>query len=289
MTPAETVKPIVTLPPYNVNIHGETRLDAVTAEKIAQRILELGGRHGFSQEGRSPTAEEQEAFREGRLEGYHKAKPSDPYDRLIFIYTRGVVEQAFEEAGCDPNVVEDRRLVDTFLAPVREAQAAAQQEAAKAKFEAEVEAFFEACPQPPAVERLLRAQCVYGRRGAKVPTLQPMDWTDRLYRVTNPYGGATTHDAPYQPERSGYRLLTDKAVHYEYRQEAYADESFAVIPVEVIERADRAAAQRNLAKIARKLQTHNGFAGSGSTYGFSLIEEADGCYVLMSSRHSISD
>ena len=85
------------------------------------------------------------------------------------------------------------------------------------------------------------------------------------------------------------QVLTQQAVALTYSQEAYADHSTYLIPVVVEQPTDRDAAQRNLAKIARKLQTHNGWAGSGSTYGFSLHEEDDGCFVIMSVRASISD
>ena len=81
----------------------------------------------------------------------------------------------------------------------------------------------------------------------------------------------------------------DKAVAVSYSQEAYADMFTSLIPVEVIQPTDTAAAKRNLSAIARKLQTHNGWAGSGCTFGFTLTEEEDGCYVVMSVRSSISD
>ena len=288
MTTTEAVKPAVTLPPYNITVYGELSMTPEQAEPVATRILELGAESAFTTEGRAPTAEEQEAFREGRLIGYGR-EPQDRFDRVIFVYTRGKVEQAFEEAGFDPNSHADRKLVDTFLEPVREARKAAAKAAARAKHEAGVEAFLASYPASPALERRIRKDTAFGAPGAKVPVLSPENWSDRLNKVTNPYGGKTTADAPYKPEQSGYKLLLDKAVAVSYSQEAYADMFTSLIPVEVIQPTDTAAAKRNLSAIARKLQTHNGWAGSGCTFGFTLTEEEDGCYVVMSVRSSISD
>lgn len=288
MTTAEAAKPTVTLPPYNITIYGEGRMTPEQAEPVAARILELGAQSAFTSAGRSPTAEEQEAFREGRLIGYSH-EPKDRFDRVIYVYTRGPVEQAFEEAGFDPNSHEDRRLVDTFLEPVREARKAAAKEEARVKHVAGVEAFLATYPASPALERRIREETKFGLRGACVPALNPMKWADRLNRVTNPYGGKTTADAPYNPEPSGYKLLLDKAVAVSSTQEAYADMFTDLIPVEIVGPTDRDAALRNLSAIARKLQTHNGFAGSGCTFGFTLSENDDGCYVVMGTRSSISD
>lgn len=291
MTTAVTDKPIVALPPYNdfrVTQTGSV-IDMAQAQAIAARVLELGAEHGFTREGRAPTEEEQRAFQEGRLVGYHTDKPRDRYDHLIHIYVRGPVEQAFEEAGVEIVFDADRRKVDLFLAEHRAAKAAAARVEHRRAFEGKVETFFADNPQSAAAERYIRSACVFGRRGARAPALSPMDWKDRLSRPTNPYGGNVQPDPPYQPEPSGYRLLTQQAVALTYSQEAYADHSTYLIPVVVEQPTDRDAAQRNLAKIARKLQTHNGWAGSGSTYGFSLHEEDDGCFVIMSVRASISD
>lgn len=288
MTTAEAVKTTVTLPPYNITHYGEGRMTPDQAEAVAARILELGAQSAFTKDGRAPTAAEQEAFKDGRLAGFDR-QPRDRYDRLVFIYVRGKVEQAFEEAGFDPNSNEDRRLVDTFLGPVREARAALAKEAARVKHEAAVEAFLADYPASPALERRIREETKFGLRGACVPALNPMKWADRLNRVTNPYGGKTTADAPYNPEPSGYKLLLDKAVAVSSTQEAYADMFTDLIPVEIVGPTDRDAALRNLSAIARKLQTHNGLAGSGCTFGFTLSENDDGCYVVMGTRSSISD
>ncbi len=288
MTTTEAVKPAVTLPPYNITVYGELSMTPEQAEPVATRILELGAESAFTTEGRAPTAEEQEAFREGRLIGYGR-EPQDRFDRVIFVYTRGKVEQAFEEAGFDPNSHADRKLVDTFLEPVREARKAAAKAAARAKHEAGVEAFLASYPASPALERRIREETKFGLHGARVPALNPMKWADRLNRVTNPYGGKTTADAPYNPEPSGYKLLLDKAVAVSSTQEAYADMFTDLIPVEIVGPTDRDAALRNLSAIARKLQTHNGLAGSGCTFGFTLSENDDGCYVVMGTRSSISD
>lgn len=281
----------IALPPYNAGWDYDTaRLDEATAQAIAERVLELGADHGFSQEGRAPTEEEQTAFREGRLTGYHKDKPRDRHDRLIHIYTRGPVEQAFEEAGFDPKAHKDRRLVDHFLKAHRDEKLASL-EALRAKERAEaINAFLAAHPQTPGAERLIREACAYGAKGGHAPELMVFDWADRLSRVTNPYGGKTTAVAPYAPEPSGYKLRIHEAVSLSYRQEAYADYSTYLIPVTVEEPKDRNAALRNLRQIAVKLGTHNGWAGSGSTHDFTLVDgDDDGCFVVMVSRHSISD
>ena len=290
MTTVLADKPIVALPPYNDYRATQTGsvIDMAQAAALANRIRELGGRGAYHRDGRSPTAEEQAAFREGRLTGYHKDKPTDRYDSLTFIYVQGSVEQAFEEAGFPVVFDDDRRKVQRFF-DVWDDEAKRERRAeARTKFEAGVEAFFAAHPQSPAVERYIRAHAVFGKRGASVPSLAPADWRDRLNAWTNPFG-VKDADAPYQPERSGYRLLTNQRVSLGGTQEMYADYSTWIIPVETVEPLNADAARRNLAKIAGKLRTHNGWAGSGSTFDFTLVEEPDGCYVVMGARHSVSD
>lgn len=289
MTPDTLEAPAVTLPPYNVeDFNAAAGIDTATAEKIAGRILELGADHGFHKTGRSPSPEENAAFRAGALIGFYR-QPRDRHDHLIHIYTRGPVEQACEEFGADPNRRAVRLLVDTFLEPVREQRKAAEIARFKAEFEGKLEAFLTEHPQSPAMERAIRATCVYGERGAHAPALSDQSWwSSYLSRKTDPFG-AGKFDAPYAPEPSGYTLLVKEAVSVSYVQDAYADLHTTLIPVKVSEPTDIAAARRNLGKIADKIRTHNGWAGSGSSYSLELVVEDDGVYVRMSTRASISD
>lgn len=110
-----------------------------------------------------------------------------------------------------------------------------------------------------------------------------------LMRVT-PCQYGTKKDRPaYAPEPSGYKLLLDKVVHFSGAQDSYADYSYWLIPVEVTDPVDNAAAHRNLGQISRKLDSHNGWAGSGSTYSMELATGVDGAFITMHARHSLSD
>jgi hypothetical protein len=94
----------------------------------------------------------------------------------------------------------------------------------------------------------------------------------------------------YEPEPGCKAVLHLKqGLSLYYVQDAYADLSSTAIPVTIEEGADMAVCKRNLARFAAALKTHNGFAGSGSTWSLDLIERPEGVFVLAAARHSISD
>lgn len=112
-----------------------------------------------------------------------------------------------------------------------------------------------------------------------------------LDKPNNPYGGNAKGFPPYTlaMKPTGCKLLRKRSVDIEYRQEAYADTSIRIIPAILSADFNREQAQANLNALAKSLQSHNGWAGSGSTYSFSIHVEVDGAYVLMHTRASISD
>ena len=291
MTDAALDKPIITLPEGNDHrVDGHSVIDMAQAEALSRRILELGGNHGFHMESRRPTDEEQLAFQEGRLLGHSRDKPRDRHDRVIIVYIDGPVEIAFREAGFGYPCRTDRRKVDVFLEVAREHKLRTERAARREVYEAKIEAFFAGVALSPAAERRLRAETVFGKRGAKLPEVRDLreHWHSRLTVATNPYG-VKESDPPYVAEPSGFRLLLDQAISFSYTQDSYADYGMTLIPVEATQPTDVAAAKRNLAQISKKLNTHNGWAGSGTGYDLALVQEEDGDYVLMTARHSISD
>lgn len=290
-------KPLVFLPvgnDYRATREGSL-IDTSTAAAIFRRMAELGCKNTYGPEAvktRRVTEEETQAWQEGRLRGYYKDAPRDRHDYMMFVNLPGVLSDVFVEFGYPAEVLDaDKAKVQIFFDEVTEAERRADRALRRLAYEAKVEAFFAEHPQSPAVERFLRTQCRFGERTAREPRMADMHehWTNRLNSVTNPYGGATTAEAPFTPEHSGFKLKLREAVHYGASQESYADHSFTLIPVEAEGVTDVEAAKRNLYKISRKLNTHNGWAGSGTGYSLSLVIEEDGLYVLMDARHSISD
>lgn len=260
--------------PFDNRFWNESHIDMALAEMIATRMLELGCDHTGTKLTRLPTPADREAL----------GNPAD----LRIVYLRGPVEEAFAEFGADGRFLKDRNLVDAFLLPVREARKVEELAARAAKWEANLDAFFTAHPQSLIIERVIRAECVFGTRGARIPELaDDRDWFKRaLAKTTDQWGKPLP---AYVPEASGYALQVEAVVCINTTQEAYADHSVSLIPVVVKEPTDIEAAHRNLARITRSLNTHTGMAGSGTSYGLSLVVEDDGAYVLLSARHSISD
>lgn len=261
--------------PFDNRYWVERHLDEATAEKIATRMLELGCDHAGTKLTRLPTPADCAAL--GRT------SPD-----LKIIYVRGPVEDAFEAFGADPNFGLDRNLVDSFLLPMREARAAEALAARQVKWNADLDAFFSAHPMNPSIERAIRAECVFGTRGARLPAVaNDSDWFKRtLAKTTDQWGKPLP---AYVPEESGFALQVETVVIINSTQEAYADHSVSLIPVVATAPYIFEAAHRNLARIAQSLNTHTGLAGSGSTYTLSLVVDVDGAYVRLSARHSISD
>jgi hypothetical protein len=94
----------------------------------------------------------------------------------------------------------------------------------------------------------------------------------------------------YKPQAGCAAVLKfSQAVLVYYTQETYADMSAYAIPCELPADADRAICQRNLNAFCQAIKTHNGFAGSGSTYDASIVDQPGGAFVLLTARASISD
>jgi hypothetical protein len=162
---------------------------------------------------------------------------------------------------------------------------------AKAKRDASLDVVCAALSDNPAIVRAIRAAAA--SPGSRIDEFKigTAFGVERLKHPTNPYGGATTGYPAYVSvaKPSGCKLEVNRAVGVGYSQESYADYSTTLIPVVLEGQVDQDASRGNLRHLANSLQTHNGFAGSGSTYQFELKIEDDGAYVIMVARHSISD
>lgn len=169
------------------------------------------------------------------------------------------------------------------------ARRAAEVKAAK---EASLEAVCEALSDNPAIVRAIRA-AAEDRHAPNEFKIRDMDLNRYgcLSRPNNPYGGNAKPFPAYTSvaKPSGCKLDTKRTVAVYSSQEAYADYTHTLIPVIVTGAVDEDQARKNLGYLADALQTHNGWAGSGSTYSFALHLESDGAYVVMAGRHSISD
>jgi hypothetical protein len=221
--------------------------------------------------------------------------------KSIFIHREGALEQEIAAAtgididnrGNEQAIMQHPGHVAWAAAVEAEKEAAnAERKAARhADWTAKLDALCEQHKSNPAFVRALREKYAdLDARGLTEPVTRDFsDWAKRVQRPNNPYGGKTTTTPAYTPEKTGAKLLLKQAVGYSYRQETYADESEYLIPVEMTGEIDEAAMRRNLNWIASLLQTHNGWAGSGSTLSFGLVVEPDGAYVTYHNRASISD
>jgi hypothetical protein len=148
-----------------------------------------------------------------------------------------------------------------------------QDERARAKRAADLLAAAEAFEAPPAIKR--RLVKAVSERGFEAPERSDLTRL-RPARPYTPKGGCAA------------RMKLAEAVRFSYRQESYADHSTYLVPVEG-EITDAQACRSNLAAWCESIRTHNGFAGSGSTWSASLVIEPDGAYVEIDCRASISD
>ncbi len=82
----------------------------------------------------------------------------------------------------------------------------------------------------------------------------------------------------------GAKLKLSEAVAFAYEQQSYADHSFFVVPFDG-EVKDREVALKNLRLLAASWRTHTGWAGSGSDWSVSLVDNV----VILECRSSISD
>jgi hypothetical protein len=114
---------------------------------------------------------------------------------------------------------------------------------------------------------------------------------DNTRKSTDSKGRAFTVGKPaYKPEPGcKAALLVKEAVHFSYIQDSWADYSEYLVPIKIEDGADLAVCRRNLAAFARSLSTHNGMAGSGSEWTFTLEEFPAGTVVRAVARHSIAD
>lgn len=288
-TAQEAPLPVELNMPFDGSLYEVSKLDDATAEKIAARCLELGADHAFTRITRLPTQADRATMGTAWFEA-GKITTDRPLagDELRILYLKGPVEEAFEAFGANPLLDKDRHKVDAFLKPLREAAAEADRANREIAWNTALDAFFIEHPQNPALERAIREAAKFGKRGACLPKISDSyGWfADAIAKTTDQYHKPLP---AYAPEQSGYVLGLRTCICVYHSQESYADQSVSLFPLIMQGNTDNDAAQRNLNKLAQRLNTHTGFAGSGSTYTLSMVVEEDGAFVRLSGRHSISD
>lgn len=285
-----TIAERIALPRYNVTDHkSPAQFGPQVAAGLALTLWGRGIRSAYTSEHRRPTEEEQAAYRQDRLDNYGIPRNArDIHARVIIVQVRGPVEEVFEDAGFDPVIAANKRLVQAFLGRLDGARQRKERAARHAAHDAAVDAFLAGYAASPALERHIRAACAFDARGARQP--EATDLTDWIKRAIAKTSDQFHKPLPaYAPKPSGFRLLTDKAVKLTYVQDSYADYVTTAIPLEVTQPTDVAAARENLAQLSRRLDTHTGWAGSGTDYTFDLHAGDEGAYVILTARHSIAD
>jgi hypothetical protein len=166
-----------------------------------------------------------------------------------------------------------------------------------ARVRAELGAAIEAFETTPAIKAHLGRLFAQSERGLRKPERADLTGMARLAardltrEVVLPSGRRTRIGKPAYRPKDGCkaRLKLKEAVFCLSTQESYADHTEYAIPVEIEEGADMAVCHQNLHHFAECLGTHDGTAGSGSTWGASLVVTPEGAYVALNGRHSISD
>lgn len=128
-------------------------------------------------------------------------------------------------------------------------------------------------------------------RGARAPERCDMSWMiERAKRTANQFGRPRE---PWTPDASKcpLRLKLAEGVSFISTQEAYADHSTTIVPVEgpIPEGEMLAECRRRLSDFARRCDSHTGLAGSGTNWSADLIIRPEGAFALISGRHSICD
>lgn len=134
----------------------------------------------------------------------------------------------------------------------------------------------------------IKAHMLTITRGGRKP--ERVDYTaflkGALENKCSPFGKTLPAYKP-EPGACGIKLRPAEAVRISYSQESYSDDSAVAIPYTVTagKPADKAVFARNVSELVSRANSHNGWAGSGATYGAGV---RDG-FVVVSCRSSIAD
>ena len=113
---------------------------------------------------------------------------------------------------------------------------------------------------------------------------------DLRYLLTMNNRDGNRVNSVYKPDpRCTLRLKLSDAIQIDYEQASYADHSRYVIPVEGECPTDLSPCVANFTQFCKAICTHNGFAGSGSSWTMELIKTPAGPVVYADCRESISD
>lgn len=154
---------------------------------------------------------------------------------------------------------------------------AVKSERMKAAAEAKLVEAYSSFEAPPAIKAALSSILDERPRGIKAPERSDLSGLKPVRgREYKPAGGC------------GAKLKLKEAIHYCYSQESYSDDSRYLIPVEG-EVGDPSVCRSNLGKWCEAIRSHNGFAGSGSSYSAELVVSDLGAYVVLYQRASICD
>lgn len=208
-----------------------------------------------------------ERARDLRRLGFNNTDSEYLYQRGVTTYTPNVYRRHYDAAlfaltdglpmhwWCDVSQVQNER-ADT---------------AAQLRLQLAIDDF----EAPAPIKRHLRESFDRQERGLRAPELRDLTGLKPV-RPYTPRGGC------------GARLMLSKSILYRLSQESYADHTGYLVPVEG-EILDADICRSNLAGWCEAIRTHNGFAGSGSSWTATLVIDPDGAYVELDARHSISD
>ncbi len=139
------------------------------------------------------------------------------------------------------------------------------------------------------IEKLPEALRIVAQSRRRLRSFRPKaaDLRD-LWTMNNRHGKRVNTVYKGDP-RCTLRLKLSDAVQIDYEQASYADHSRFVIPVEGERPTDLSSCIANLNRFCDAIRTHNGFAGSGSSWTMELVDTPAGLVVYADCRASISD
>lgn len=149
-----------------------------------------------------------------------------------------------------------------------------------AQLEAQADTAIEQLPEALRIVTLSQRRC-----RSYSPTAADLRY---LWTMNNRHGNRVNNVYKGDP-RCTLRLKLSNAVQIDYEQASYADHLRFVIPVEGECPTDLSSCVANLAHFCDAIRTHNGFAGSGSSWTMELINTPAGLVVYADCRASISD
>lgn len=174
---------------------------------------------------------------------------------------------------------------ETLRAGLSYKEAAAIDEALRLK---RVRADWEASDASPAVKHYVISQIETNPRGIDKPEKRDLSWMLPGAKGLKDQWGKPRAEFP-DDEAFPLTVEWDKALSFRYTQEAYADYAEAIVPVSGEIMTDLTETNSHFYQLARRNDTHTGWAGSGSNHEASLVSTPHGLVLVVTSRHSIGD